>query len=73
LAHGIALSEGEGVMDKPRYRYNHKTKKWDELFKFTADMSFISNIIRPDGTRKTYSLPRGSWLADHLTKHPEFC
>ena len=59
-------------MDKPRYRYNHKTKKWDELIKFTADVSFVSNIMRPDGTYNTYSLSRGGWLAEHLTKHPEF-
>jgi hypothetical protein len=46
-------------MDKPRYRYNWKTRGWEEVFKFNTDVQFISNIMRPDGTYNTYSMPRG--------------
>ena len=57
---------------KDRYRYNYKTKEWDRLIRFNTDVAFVSNFMRPDGTYNTYSLPRGSWLTEHLRKHSEF-
>jgi len=46
---------------KPRYRYNNKTKKWDEVFRFNTNIHVIGSY-RPDGTRNSFIVPHESPL-----------
>ena len=52
-------------MDKPKFRYNHKTKEWDQLYRFDMGLSVISGVRRPDGTLNSFTLRGDSPIADH--------
>lgn len=54
-------------MDKPKFRYNHKTKSWDELYRFNMGIAVISGIRRPDGTLNSFTVPRSSLITAHFT------
>lgn len=54
-------------MDKPRFRYNHKTESWDELYRFNTDYCVISQVRRPDGSFNSFPIPRASLLGDHYS------
>lgn len=43
---------------KQKYRYNNKTKKWDEVFTINTDIHVISAVRRPDGTLNSFIIPR---------------
>jgi len=34
-------------MPKPKFRFNHKTKKWDQLYTFTNEMAIITGLRDP--------------------------
>ena len=58
-------------MDKPEYRYNHKTQKWDLKIKFRDRTAFVSNFLNPrTGMRHTYTLSSNSALCKHLIGNP---
>ena len=58
-------------MDKPEYRYNHKTQKWDLKIKLRDTTAFVSNILNPrTGMPNTYTLPSNSALCKHLIENP---
>ena len=60
-------------MDKPEYRYNHKTQKWDLKIKFRDKTTFVSNVVNPTtGMRNTYALSSNSALCKHLIENPMF-
>jgi len=52
-------------MDKPKYRYNHKTGEWDQLYRFNMDVVVIPGFRRPDGSLTSFTVPHGSPLADY--------
>ena len=60
-------------MDKQKFRFNHKTGKWDELFRINTDIVVMSGALRPDGTPVSFTIPRSSPLADHYLTltHPK--
>lgn len=44
-------------MEKPRYRYNWKTEKWEELYRVECNTVMLG-LINPDtGIRSTISTP----------------
>ena len=51
-------------MEKPRYRYNHKTGEWDLLYRVCNDISYISGLIDPrTGLPRIMTLPRSLAIA----------
>lgn len=55
-------------MDKPKFRYNHKTKKWDELFTFNMNTVIITPMIKPNGMYHSFEVPFNSPIADIYRK-----
>lgn len=45
-------------MEKPRYRFSHKTGKWEQVYRFTANVAHVTGLIDPrTGIPKTINLP----------------
>ncbi len=53
------------MMDKPKYRYNHKTGEWDQLYIFNKDVTIIPGWRRPDGSLASFTLPYDHSLVDY--------
>jgi hypothetical protein len=56
------------MSDKPKYRFNHKTGEWDQLYRVCTDVSYISGFIDPrTGIPRVMTLPRS--LATAMTNN----
>lgn len=44
-------------MDKPKYKYNYKTKEWDELHKINDNVHIVGPI-RSNGTQRRTIISR---------------
>lgn len=52
-------------MIKPKYRYNHKSKCWNELFTFNTDVVVFTGWTNSDGSFQTKTLPYDSPMIEY--------
>ena len=43
----VSTKKAKDVKNKPKFRYNHKTRKWDQLFTFTDDVVIFTGFVNP--------------------------
>jgi len=55
------------MMDKPKYRFNHKTGKCDRLYKIPTHVDIVTSWTNLDGSRKIITCAIDSPLVDLYT------